>query len=109
MLERLVRLGFQVAIMGPWKRKLAADSILRPHLVHGGFFTPQAMVEAFNQSRIVLNLHTWHGLFDYGVNPRLFEAAGCRAFQLPDRKAEMGELFDLPAEVVPFGTLAALP
>ncbi len=44
-------------------------------------------------------IHTWYGRFDHGVNPRLFEAAGCGAFQLVDWKRDIPELFDCRTEV----------
>lgn len=66
-------------------------------------------VKIFNASRINLNLHSSpcheavdpHGDF---VNPRTFEIAGCRAFQLVDRRSLLGELFS-EKEVVVFDDL----
>ncbi len=89
---------FDVKVFGPWKKKLADDSPLQRVLVDG-FFTPQAMVAMFSSAQIVINLHTWRREFDHGVNPRLFEAAGCGAFQLVDWKQEIPELFDTHREL----------
>ena len=66
-------------------------------------------VKIFNASRINLNLHSSpcheavdpHGDF---VNPRTFEIAGCRAFQLVDRRSLLGELFN-EEEIVVFDDL----
>jgi spore maturation protein CgeB len=57
------------------------------------------MAAIFSSAKVVLNIHTWYGRFDHGVNPRLFEAAGCGAFQLVDWKREIPELFDCRTEV----------
>ena len=90
---KLVAAGIDVRIFGPWRRKLAADSPLRPRLEHG-FFTPQRMAEIFAACKATLNIHTWRGRFDYGLNPRVFEAAACGTPQLVDWKRELDELFD---------------
>lgn len=55
-------------------------------------------VKIFNASRINLNLHSspcHEGVDPHGdfVNPRTFEIAGCRAFQLVDRRSLLPELF----------------
>jgi len=93
MIGALVARGVDLRIFGPWRRKLARRSPLRPRLEHG-FFTPQRMSEIFAASRATLNIHTWRGKFDYGLNPRVFEAAACGIPQLVDWKRELDELFD---------------
>ena len=92
VLERLNGAGVPVDIYGPWRRKLRADSPLRKN-VHHGFFTPERMVEIFAEYGATLNIHTWRGRFDYGLNPRVFEAGACGAPQLVDHKRELDELF----------------
>ena len=98
--ERLVALllgaGIDLRIFGPWRRKLARRSPLRQRLEHG-FFTPERMVEIFAGSRATLNVHTWRDRYDYGLNPRVFEAGACGTPQLVDHKRELDELFT-PAE-----------
>lgn len=89
---------FAVRILGPWGKKLPPRSPLRSRLLDR-FFTPQEMVALFCSAKVVLNLHTWHGKFDHGVNPRLFEAAGCGAYQLVDWKQEIPTLFDCAGEI----------
>ncbi|HUQ24712.1 MAG TPA: glycosyltransferase [Burkholderiales bacterium] len=93
MVGALVAHGVDVRIFGPWRRKLGADSPLRARLEHG-FFTPQRMAEIFAACKATLNIHTWRGRFDYGLNPRVFEAAACGTPQLVDHKRELDELFD---------------
>jgi spore maturation protein CgeB len=93
MVGALVTHGVDVRIFGPWRRKLGAGSPLRARLEHG-FFTPQRMAEIFAACQATLNIHTWRGKFDYGLNPRVFEAAACGVPQLVDHKRELDELFD---------------
>ncbi len=52
------------------------------------------MAEIFAACKATLNIHTWRGRFDYGLNPRVFEAAACGVPQLVDHKRELDELFD---------------
>jgi len=94
---------YRVRVWGPWGKKLAANSPIRGVLADG-FFTPAEMVRAFAGAKLVLNLHTWFGQWPYGVNPRLFEAAGAGACQLVDAKAEIPDLYDVPGEVVCFAS-----
>ena len=92
---------FNVRVWGPWGKKLSADSPIR-RILTDGFFTPGEMVKAFSGAKVVLNLHSWFGTWPYGVNPRLFEAAGVGACQLVDRKDEIPDLYRVPEEVVCF-------
>jgi spore maturation protein CgeB len=107
MMEALVG-RFRVRIFGPWSKKLAPGSALRPSLVDG-FFSPDEMAAMFSSAAVVLNLHTWFGEHDHGLNPRLFEAAGCGAYQLVDWKREIPELFDVPGEIVCYRALDEIP
>lgn len=99
---------WKVKVFGPWKKKLPPDSPLLPHLQEG-FFTPDKMACIFSSAKVVLNLHTWHGRFDHGVNPRLFEAAGCASLQLVDWKREIPALFACPGELLTYRTLDEVP
>lgn len=90
--ERLVGEGVDLRIYGPWRRKLRPGSPLRARLEHG-FFTPGRMVEIFASCEATLNIHTWRERFDFGLNPRVFEAGACGTPQLVDRKRELDEIF----------------
>jgi spore maturation protein CgeB len=100
VLTQLVQAGHNISIIGPWKRKLGKESPLWPYFIRQGYFTPNEMAELFNQARIVYNLHTWYGRWSYGVNPRLFEASGCGAFQIADNKEEIKELYEKDKEII---------
>lgn len=107
MLADLAR-NFKVSIWGPWKRRLARDSILNDCIVKDGFFTPEEMAGIFNRSQVVLNIHTWFKKWDYGLNPRVFEANGCGAFQLCDFKEEIAEHYEVGREIVLYRSLSEL-
>ena len=51
------------------------------------------MAEIFARCKATLNIHTWRGRFDFGLNPRVFEAGACGTPQLVDHKRELDELF----------------
>lgn len=97
IIEKLID-HFEVKIFGPWRKKISPESRLHQHL-KDGFFTPEEMASMFCSAKVVLNIHTWYKNFDHGVNPRLFEAAGCGAFQVVDWKQEIPSLFDDEAEI----------
>ena len=94
LVGRLVDAGVDVRVYGPWRRKLKPRSPIR---LTPGFFTPERMVQIFAASRATLNIHTWRGRFDFGLNPRVFEAGACGTPQLVDWKRELDEIFT-PAE-----------
>ncbi|MCE1241217.1 MAG: glycosyltransferase [Azonexaceae bacterium] len=96
---------FDLRIFGPWRKKLPADSPLHAKLTEG-FFTPDKMAQMFNSAAIVLNLHTWFESYDHGLNPRLFEAAGCGALQIVDWKREIPSLFKENDEVITYRKLS---
>ncbi|HEX9860074.1 MAG TPA: glycosyltransferase [Nitrospirota bacterium] len=107
MLGELGR-DFDLAIFGPWGKKLGKGSPLRGKVVKDGFFEPEEMARIFNQSRVVLNIHTWLGKSNHGTNPRLFEANGCGSFQLCDYKTEIPELYEPDKEIVLYNCLDEL-
>jgi len=103
-----IAVDFNLSIFGPWKKKIRGGSPLRGCIVEDGFFSPESMVEIFNQSRIVLNIHSWFGRWQYGTNPRLFEAGGCGTFQLCDWKEEIPDLFVEDKEIVLYRSIDEL-
>jgi len=92
LVERLAAGGVDLRVYGPWRRKLRAGSPLRARLEHG-FFSPERMVRIFAACDATLNVHTWRARFDFGLNPRVFEAGACGTPQLVDHKRELDELF----------------
>lgn len=79
----------------------------------GTEFDTETAVKIYNASEINLNLHSsTHaaGVEPAGdfVNPRTFELAACRAFQLTDERAELAELFSIGNEIITFRDVADL-
>ena len=67
-------------------------------------------VKIYNAAKINLNLHssTYHyGINPDGdfVNPRTFEIAACRGFQLVDNRKDMSRMFKIGQEIIAFDTL----
>ena len=82
-----------------WGTEWEDAPALAPLVQRGGArISPEDAVRIFNATAINLNLHSSihtdhlvsHGDF---VNPRTFEVAACRAFQLVDERTLMPELF----------------
>jgi spore maturation protein CgeB len=108
ILNSLAR-DFNIAIFGPWKkRKMNKNSVLVKNVVRQTIFSPEEMVRIFNQFRIVLNIHSWFGKWDYGINPRVFEANGCGSFQICDYKDEIPELYEPEKEIVLYKSMEEL-
>ncbi len=102
-------LAFNLCILGPWKKKkLKRRSVLINRIVNDRCFSPEEMVNVFNQSKIVLNIHAWFGKWNFGINPRVFEANGCGAFQISDYKEEIPELYEPEREIVLYRSIAEL-
>lgn len=72
----------------------------------GTYVAELEKAKAFNAAKIVLN--TMHFGETLSVNCRLFEAAGCGAFQITDDKPILHELFEPEHEIVTFRTRAEL-
>lgn len=66
------------------------------------YVTGEEKAKAFNAAKIVLN--TMHYGEIEGVNCRLFEAAGCGAFQIADWRPALADLFEPEKEIVTFRT-----
>jgi len=74
---------------------------------------PEEYVKIFSASRINLNLHsspTHQGVNPHGdfVNPRTFELAACKAFQLVDYRSLLPELFEIGKELITFRDVTEL-
>ena len=96
-LARRVRVdfwGYGVAALGP-------RSAIRA-TYHGEAWAMD-MYRVLAQSRIVLNRHGWIAQ-NYANNMRMFEVTGVGALLLTDARDNLGELFDLTREVVPYSS-----
>jgi hypothetical protein len=89
---KLVAAGVDLRIFGRGGASspgFAAAAAPRARLLHAA-----AHGRDLRRCKATLNIHTWRGKFDYGLNPRVFEAAACGTPQLVDWKRELDELFD---------------
>jgi spore maturation protein CgeB len=75
--------------------------------------TTEETVNIYNVAKINLNLHS--SMYHYGinpdgdfVNPRTFEIASCRGFQLLDNRSDLLNLFNIDEELVVFNSLDEL-
>lgn len=91
-----------------WGNGWHRSGVLEEFLQEGGRrISTEEIVKVFNASIINLNIHssqTTKGLEekkDY-INPRTYEIAACRAFQLVDFRNHLHEQFDLSEEMVCF-------
>ena len=88
-------------IWGPWRKHLTPKDRLWSRIVDG-YFTPADMVGVFNTCKVSINLHSWYGYFDYGLNPRTFETNACRTVQICDWKQELDQHFEIDREILTF-------
>ena len=75
--------------------------------------TTEETVKIYNASKINLNLHS--SSYHYGinpegdfVNPRTFEIAACKGFQLVDYRSDLINLFHIDNEIIVFRSLDEL-
>ncbi|MDH5542102.1 MAG: glycosyltransferase [Nitrospinota bacterium] len=74
---------------------------------------PEEYVKIFNATKINLNLHSSTQLFGIDqvgdfVNPRVFEIAACKAFQLVDARGELSPLMEPGKEIETYRSLSEL-
>jgi spore maturation protein CgeB len=81
------------------------DSSLRDYWP-GIYVAELEKAKAFSAAKIVLNPMIYAEI--EGVNDRLFQAAGCGAFQITDLKRSLPQLFEPEREIVTFQTLQEL-
>ncbi len=87
-------------IWGPYWNLPWIPRSLAKHVMHDGSFG-EKLVMIMNRSKIAVNVHHLSDLNATGkVNMRVFETAGCGAFQLTDRAIGLGEFFSLGQEIV---------
>jgi spore maturation protein CgeB len=85
---------------------MGIEDISRNSPIHGSYRGQawgREMFAIFRHSQIVINQHIGIAA-EFANNMRLYEATGCGAALLTDRKANLGELFDVGTEVVDYGS-----
>ena len=106
--RELIRHDFKL-----WGTEWEGDSVLEPYVQQAGARVSSAdCVRIFNATKVNINLHSsiqGKELVTGGdfINPRTFEIAACRAFQLVDRRGLMPEAF-AEDELATFGSMDEL-
>ena len=106
--RQLAHLDFKI-----WGTEWDNEYALAPLIQQGGArISPEEAVKIYNASKINLNLHSSVNpktLVTGGdfVNPRTFELAACRVFQLVDERTLLPELF-APDELATFSSMEDL-
>lgn len=95
---------YDVKLWGPPMPKWLQSPIRRVH--QNRYVGELEKAKAFNAAKIVLN--TFQPGEFRGVNVRVFETAGCGAFQICEYRPEIEELFILGKEIVVFHSIADL-
>jgi spore maturation protein CgeB len=90
-------------IWGPWRKHLTKKDRLWSR-IQDGYFSTDDMARAFSATKIAINLHSWFGYYDYGLNPRTFETPGCGALQICDFKQDLKQHFKEDEEIVIYRT-----
>jgi len=99
LLERLLAHGIPLRLYGAWFPRWVGETPLRE--VHTGrTVLGEEKARVFRSAAGVLN--TMHPAEIYGVNSRLFEAAGCGAAVLTEFRLTLPDLFAVGDEVLAF-------
>lgn len=103
ILENLIE-DYKVKIWGPPTPRWLKSPCIRVHQNH--YVAELEKSKAFNAAKIVLN--TFQPGEFRGVNKRVFEAAGCGAFQICEYRLEIEDLFTVGEEMVVYHSLKDL-
>lgn len=109
----LTRTDYRIQIVGRgWAKHHSKWKGLKRKLqVVNAWVKPETVVNYYNGSKIVLNIHrpsdekynkNRMGVIAKSINNRTFDAASCEAFQLMDYKEELGKHFEEGKEMVSF-------
>ncbi len=94
---------FDLRIWGPWHKHLSRKDRLWGRVTNG-YFTTEDMVRAMSATKIALNIHSWFGYYEFGLNPRTFETPACGALQVCDWKRGLASHFCEGEELVTYRT-----
>ncbi|MCC7517658.1 MAG: glycosyltransferase [Verrucomicrobiae bacterium] len=90
-------------IWGPWRKHLTPRDRLWG-CVEDGYFTPEQMARILSAAKVAINLHSWFGYYESGLNPRTFETPACGAAQVCDWKSDLEPHFVLGREIATYRT-----
>ena len=103
---RLMDLDFKI-----WGEGWNLETPLGRHVQNNNKrISTEETVDIYSAAKINLNLHS--SIYHYGinpegdfVNPRTFEIAACRGFQLVDNRKDLSRMFKVGEEIIAFDTL----
>lgn len=84
--------GIRLQLCGTWVAPPEPEGHKLEHAFVSGCIQNAVAPLWFGRARICLNLHRAHPTAE-SLNPRSYELAACRAFQLSDDRAELSEVF----------------
>jgi spore maturation protein CgeB len=99
LLERLIAKGIPLKLYGVGIPRWIGDTPARA-MQAGRYVTRDQKAIVFRSAAGVLN--TMHPAEIFGVNGRLFQAAGCGAAVLSESRATLGDVFDVGREILAF-------
>jgi hypothetical protein len=99
-LEHLAR-HVEIQFFGYGRETLSADSPIVPR--HQGEAWAMDMYRVLARSRITVNIHI-DVAENFANNMRLYEATGCGALLITDRKDNLGELFAVGTEILAYAS-----
>lgn len=106
VIQALLERGLHVQVYGPrWARWLPSNATVRRSWT-GEYLVRETKARAFRSASVVLNTLASHEAD--GMNCRLFEAAGCGAVVLTERRDRLEEFFRVPGEVWAYSSLDEL-
>ncbi|MGH2808633.1 MAG: CgeB family protein [Actinomycetota bacterium] len=105
LLERLVAAAIPIKLFGTyWPSWISSPEVRKHHT--GRYIAREDKAREFRAAAVVLN--NLHPAEVDGYNCRLFEATGCGAAVLTERRAELEEFFDEGTEVEAFSSFDEL-
>lgn len=90
-------------IWGPWRKHLTPRDRLWSR-IEDGYFTPEQMARVLSATKVAINLHSWFGYYESGLNPRTFEVPACGAAQVCDWKTDLDQHFEIGREIMTYRT-----
>jgi spore maturation protein CgeB len=104
--------GKNVRIAGIWWERLRQFKLLESHIELGTWLDPETTADAYNSSKIVINMHRAHDDEVYNQNslnipaaspnPRTFEIGGCGTLQLTDERHDLQSFYTPGSEIVTY-------
>lgn len=103
-----------VSISGLWWERLRDFDLLKSKIKPGHWMGPQETAEAYNGSKIVINMHRAHDDDSYNSNkqrigavspnPRTFEISACATLQLTDVRNDLASFYTPGVELVTYSS-----